>query len=137
MNRDRVLSLAAQTVDVLGSKRERASRADRSMEGLAAEPRSGLVQGARDDANRSGGEVVVMPAGVARGGPGDHPDIDVVVAMKRGKMTAARHRLDSVSPCLRSGRQVIDEGSQLMLLEISRRQGAQGQTDTSLDLAGL
>ena len=65
-----------------GSKENEVPARDPALAGAVGEGEVVLDQLAGDDCDRTGGDVVVVPAGVVLGSPAEQPHVDVVVAVE-------------------------------------------------------
>src|SRR5215471_8519523 len=106
---------------MVGPEGDCSAFADHALRWRAPDTEVGLQQPASHDADRSGGDVVVVPACVVPGRPADEPDVYVLISMDGGVVSPAPGVSDLVAPQIRAVSQVRDEVTQLALPEVPGR----------------
>src|SRR6516162_2817578 len=106
---------------MIGPETQRPAFGDHRLRGQATDAEVRLDERALDHADGSRRDVMVVPARVVAGRPADEPDVYVLVAVDRGVVPPAPGVGDLIAPRFGAVSQVLDQLSQLALVEIPRR----------------
>lgn len=117
MQGDGLLSLTGEPVNMVRPEGERAACGDGRLHMDPPDAGVGLHERAPHHADRSAGDVVVVPACVVAGRPADKPDVYVLVSVDRGVVPPSAGVGNLVAPYIRRAGQVPDKLSQFALVE--------------------